>query len=158
MKPTRLIKYCYFSMNSERKQLYNINIRRKACETKDKGDLIIMNKVVDFIKIKRELRSVLKRKRNNDLSIDVIEESSKIEIYINDYLVQALKANKKEDRQCIEEIVNLLVEQVKIQWLLTENKNKVLHCLETYNDDGEEDKLKKIEYTQNCFGEYGVPF
>lgn len=118
-----------------------------------------MNKVVDFIKIKKELRGILKRKKNNDVNINVTEEDKKIKIYINDYLVQELRADKEDDRELIEEIVNLLVEQIKIQWLLTENKNKILNCLDIFNDDGiEKDVSKRIEFTDEYIRKYGIPF
>lgn len=106
---------------------------------------LVITKEIDFIGIKQELRKILKRKKNNEVSLNIIEENKVLRVYINDYLIDEVRADKQTDKEDLERIINLLVEQVKIQWLVTENKNSIRNILFDFNR-----QFTNEEIDQNC--------
>lgn len=104
-----------------------------------------MAKVIDFIGIKQELRKILKRKKNNEVSLNIFEENKVLKVYINSYLIDEVRADKETDKEDLERIINLLIEQVKIQWLVTENKNSIRDILYNFNR-----KFTAQEIDKNC--------
>ena len=46
-----------------------------------------MKKEINILEIKRVMRGILKRKKNNKIDYNIIEEDNILKVYINDYLV-----------------------------------------------------------------------
>ena len=91
-----------------------------------------MTKVIDFIGIKKEIRKILKRKKNNEVNLNIIEKNNVLKVYINNYLIDEVRKDKETDKKDLENIINLLIEQVKIQWVVTKNRNDISEILDNY--------------------------
>lgn len=104
-----------------------------------------MTKVIDFIGIKKEIRKILKRKKNNEVNLNIIEKNNVLKVYINNYLIDEVRKDKETDKKDLENIINLLIEQVKIQWVVTKNRNDISEILDNFNK-----KFTAQEIDENC--------
>ena len=98
-----------------------------------------MTKVIDFIGIKKEIRKILKRKKNNEVNLNIIEKNNVLKVYINNYLIDEVRKDN---------IINLLIEQVKIQWVVTKNRNDISEILDNFNK-----KFTAQEIDENCIAD-----
>ena len=55
-----------------------------------------MTKVIDFIGIKKEIRKILKRKKNNEVNLNIIEKNNVLKVYINNYLIDEVRKDKND--------------------------------------------------------------
>lgn len=145
----------------------------------------MMKKEINILEIKRVMRGILKRKKSNEITYNIIEEGNILKVYINDYLVDEVRADKKEDKELLEDIMLRLVEQIMIQRQLNKNKNYIYKYLHEFNkkystdemtnncnddcgnckyydwcDDREEriDVSEELKFTDEYISKYGVPF
>lgn len=141
-----------------------------------------MKKEINILEIKRVMRGILKRKKNNKIDYNIIEEDNILKVYINDYLVDKVRADKKEDKELLENLIIRLIEQVMVQRQLNRNKNYIYEYLHEFNKkystdemtnncnndcsnckyyewcDDRVDIVEKIEFTDEYISKYGVPF
>lgn len=95
-----------------------------------------MKTMINITEAKIQIRNILRRKHDNICRLSVIESEGKIMVVLNDKQIAIIKAKKSEDREIVENIMNLLIEQVKLQKALYKNKNNVYEILE---------QLKEVE-------------
>lgn len=89
-----------------------------------------MMKTINFTEIKKQIRNVLRRKNDNTPRLSVIESRGVILVILNDKQIATIKAKKSEDRELVENIMTLLIEQVQVQQQLTRNKKDIYYNLD----------------------------